>query len=120
MAGAQAGIHRAEGRVLGAWVGFVAVYVVISFLYDSIQHGLWGQTLGKRALGTRVVSARDRSKIGVGTAAGRAAMYTLIPVVPLIGTVYWLLDVLWLLWDRRRQCPAHQAAAPIVAKRPRP
>jgi uncharacterized RDD family membrane protein YckC len=116
MPGAQAAINRADGRLLGAWLGFVAVAVVISFLYDSIQHGLWGQTLGKRAVGTRVVSARDRSKIGGGTAAGRAATYTLIPVVPLIGTVYWLLDALWLLWDRRRQCLHDKAAHTIVIK----
>ena len=114
--GAHAAINRADGKFLGTWLIFGAIVAVISFLYDFIQHGLWGQTLGKRALGTRVVSARDRSKISGGTAAGRAAVYALIPVVPLIGSVFTLLDELWLLWDRRRQCLHDKAARTIVVK----
>ena len=113
---AQAALSRADGKLLGTWLLFAACYAAITFLYDSVQHGLWGQTLGKRALGTRVVSARDRSKISGGTAAGRAAMYTLVPLVPLVGSVYGLLDSLWLLWDRRRQCLHDKAAHTIVVK----
>ncbi len=114
--GAQAAISKADGRLFGAWLVFAAIVAVISFVYDSIQHGLWGQTLGKRALGTRVVSGYDRSKISGGTAAGRAAVYSLIPVIPLAGSVFWLLDALWLTWDRRRQCLHDKAARTIVVK----
>jgi uncharacterized RDD family membrane protein YckC len=114
--GAQAAISRADGRLFGAWLVFVSIVAVLSFCYDSIQHGLWGQTLGKRALGTRVVSAYDRSKISGGTAAGRAAMYALIPVVPLAGSLFSLLNALWLTWDRRRQCLHDKAARTIVVK----
>ncbi len=56
--GAQTAIGKADGRLLGAWLVFACIIAGLSFFYDSIQHGLWGQTLGKRALGTRVVSAR--------------------------------------------------------------
>ena len=114
--GAQAAISKADARLFGAWLVFAAIVAVISFCYDSIQHGLWGRTLGKRALGTRVVSGYDRSKISGGTAAGRAAVYSLIPVVPLVGSVFWLLDALWLTWDRRRQCLHDKAARTIVVK----
>ena len=113
---AQAAISKADGRLLGSWLVFACIVAVLSFFYDSIQHGLWGQTLGKRALGTRVVSADDRSKISGGTAAGRAAMYALIPVVPLIGTLFSLLNGLWLTWDRRRQALHDKAARTIVVK----
>ena len=113
---AQAALSKADGRLLGSWLIFACIIAVLSFFYDSIQHGLWGQTLGKRALGTRVVSAYDRSKISGGTAAGRAAMYALIPVVPLIGTLFALLNGLWLTWDRRRQALHDKAARTIVIK----
>jgi uncharacterized RDD family membrane protein YckC len=114
--GAQAAVSRADGRLFGTWLVFVSIVAVLSFCYDSVQHGLWGQTLGKRALGTRVVSAYDRSKISGGTAAGRAAVYALIPVVPLIGSIFSLLNTLWLTWDRRRQCLHDKAARTIVIK----
>jgi uncharacterized RDD family membrane protein YckC len=113
---AQAALSRADGKLVGAWLIIAACYAVIIFLYDAIQHGIWGQTVGKRALGTRVVSARDRSKITGGQAAGRAAMYTLVPLVPLAGSIYSLLDALWLLWDRRRQCLHDKPAHTIVIK----
>jgi uncharacterized RDD family membrane protein YckC len=113
---AQAAISRADGRLFGSWLIFACIIAVLSFFYDSIQHGLWGQTLGKRALGTRVVCADDRSKISGGTAAGRAAVYALIPVVPLIGSLFSLLNGLWLTWDRRRQALHDKAARTIVVK----
>jgi uncharacterized RDD family membrane protein YckC len=113
---AKAAIDRADGKLFAAWLIFASIVAVLSFFYDSIQHGLWGQTIGKRALGTRVVSAYDRSKIRGGTAAGRAAMYALIPLVPLIGTLFWLVNVLWLTWDRRRQALHDKAARTIVVK----
>jgi uncharacterized RDD family membrane protein YckC len=113
---AQTALGRADGKLLGSWLVFACIIAVLSFFYDSIQHGLWGQTLGKRALGTRVVSAYDRSKISGGTAAGRAAMYALIPVIPLIGTLFSLLNGLWLTWDRRRQALHDKAARTIVVK----
>ena len=122
--GAQEAVGKADGRLLGAWLVFACIVAGLSFFYDSIQHGLWGQTLGKRALGTRVVSADDRSRISGGTAAGRAAMYALIPVVPLAGTLFSLLNGLWLTWDRRRQAlhdkAAHTIVVKISARQPRP
>ncbi len=43
-------------------------------------------------------------------------MYALIPVVPLVGTLFALLNGLWLTWDRRRQCLHDKAARTIVVK----
>jgi uncharacterized RDD family membrane protein YckC len=116
MPGAQAAISKADGRFFLMLLAYVAAVGAISFLYDAIQHGLWGQTLGKRALGIRVVSAYDRSKITGGMAAGRAAMYALLPLVPLAGSVYSLVDSLWLFGDRRRQCLHDKPAHTIVVR----
>ena len=43
-------------------------------------------------------------------------MYALIPVIPLIGTLFSLLNGLWLTWDRRRQALHDKAARTIVVK----
>jgi uncharacterized RDD family membrane protein YckC len=89
---------------------------VITLVYDWVQHGLWGRTLGKRALGTRVVRASDRSKVSGGAAGGRAAVYALPSIVPFVGGLFTLLNELWLLWDRQRQCLHDKAAHTVVVK----
>jgi uncharacterized RDD family membrane protein YckC len=114
--GAQSALASADGKLFGALWVIVVITAAISFVYDSVQHAKWGQTLGKRAMSTRVVSAYDRSPVTGGAAARRAAVYALIPVIPLIGSFFALLNELWLLWDRRRQCLHDKAAQTIVIK----
>lgn len=101
------------GRVLAADL----IGVVIAFAYDWLQHGLWGQTLGKRALGTIVVMADTGSKIGGRVAGVRAAVYTLPTPVPYVGGLFSLLNVIWLLWDKRRQCLHDKAGRTVVVKK---
>jgi uncharacterized RDD family membrane protein YckC len=115
-AAAKAAISHVEGQLFGAafLVGIVAT--VIAFLYDWLQHARWGQTVGKRALSTKVVSAYNRGPITSGQAAKRAAMYALVPIVPLAGSVYALINELWLLWDPRRQCLHDKVARTIVVQ----
>lgn len=114
--GAETALSRADSKFLVAvWIlGIIAA--AVWFLYDAVQHAKWGQTLGKRALSTRVVSAYDRSPITGGTAAKRAAVYALIPVLPVVGTIFAVLNELWLVWDRRRQCLHDKAARTIVVR----
>ncbi|HEV8278508.1 MAG TPA: RDD family protein [Streptosporangiaceae bacterium] len=96
--------------LLGAAVG------VVSFAYDWLQHGLWGQTIGKRVMGTKVVTADTRSPISGQAACGRAAVYALVPVVPSVGGLFALVNESWLLWDPRRQCLHDKAARTVVVK----
>ncbi|HEY3733318.1 MAG TPA: RDD family protein [Streptosporangiaceae bacterium] len=114
--GAQAAVSRADGKLFGAWVLFSIVAALILFLYDWPQHAKWGQTLGKRATRTRVVTAYGRSPISGATAAKRSAVYALVPAVPLLGGLFGLLNELWLLWDSRRQCLHDKAARTIVIR----
>ncbi len=96
--------------LLGAAVG------IVSFGYDWLQHGLWGQTIGKRVMGTKVVTADTRSPISGQAACGRAAVYALVPVVPSVGGLFALVNESWLLWDPRRQCLHDKAARTVVVK----
>ena len=97
--------------LIGAGIG------VISFGYDWLQHGLWGQTIGKRVMGTKVVTADTRSPISGQAACGRAAVYALVPVVPSVGGLFALINESWLLWDPRRQCLHDKAARTVVVKK---
>jgi uncharacterized RDD family membrane protein YckC len=112
--GARSQILNAEGRFAGHMLLVMIAYCLISLAYDWIQHGLWGQTIGKRAVGIIVVSARDGSRIGTGAAGGRAAIYALPSIVPLIGWIFGLVNELWLLWDASRQCVHDHAAHTVV------
>jgi uncharacterized RDD family membrane protein YckC len=91
--------------VLGASVLYVVAMAAVVFLYApllSMRSGVHnGQTLGKQAIGIRVV--RDNGEpMGFGWSALREVVVksltiwiasTIIPFVP------WLLDVCWPLWD---------------------
>jgi uncharacterized RDD family membrane protein YckC len=113
---AQTAIDHAGGHLFGKLFLAGLGAALILFAYDWVQHGLWGRTLGKRALGTKVVSAGDRSKVSGGAAGGRAAVFALPPIVPLVGGLFALINELWLLWDRQRQCLHDKAAKTVVIK----
>ena len=95
----------------------------IALVYYWVQHAAWGATLGKRALGTRVVTA-DRSRIGVRVAGLRAAVFLVGPAVFLLlgspinylGGLLWLADAGWPLFDSRARCLHDKLAGTIVIR----
>jgi uncharacterized RDD family membrane protein YckC len=113
---AQTAVGNAGGHLFGALFLAGLASALIMLVYDWVQHGLWGRTIGKRALGTRVVTATGRSKISGGAAGIRAAVFALPPIVPFVGGLFGLLNELWLLWDRQRQCLHDKAAKTVVVK----
>jgi uncharacterized RDD family membrane protein YckC len=114
--------HTALPSPVGSLGSLALIGVIeagIFFFYDWIQHALWGQTLGKRALGTIVVTADGRSKISGRTAAARAAVWALPSMLAFIyiGGIFSMIDQLWLLWDPRRQCLHDKAGRTVVVKK---
>jgi uncharacterized RDD family membrane protein YckC len=76
----------------------VLAFLIVPFAYQWLMVGAWGQTLGKMALGAKVVRASG-APVGYGRAAGRVAC---------IWALGWLflpllVAYLWPLWDRRNQ-----------------
>ena len=116
-AAAKNAIATAEGHLVGSIFVVGLLFYVVAFGYDWIQHWAWGQTIGKRALGTKVVKEDGNPALGAGTAAGRAAVYALAPLVPLVGSLFGLVNELWLTWDPRRQCLHDKAAHTVVIKK---
>jgi uncharacterized RDD family membrane protein YckC len=101
---------------LGGAVLLLVILAVISFLYYGVQHSLWGQTVGKRALSTIVVTADSRSKITTQAALVRTAIWSLPPIVYGLGSLFEALNALWLTWDSKNQALHDKAAKTLVVK----
>jgi uncharacterized RDD family membrane protein YckC len=97
------------------------VAVAIGFLYYWLQHAKWGQTLGKRVAGTRLVRMTDGGAVSWGQAAWRTGFSILFALVINLLTCGFggglaLIDPAWLLWDQRRQALHDKAARTLVSK----
>jgi uncharacterized RDD family membrane protein YckC len=97
------------------------VAVLIAFLYFWLQHAKWGQTLGKRAAGIRLVRMADGGAVSWGQAAWRTGFSILFALVISLltcgfGGILILMDPAWLLWDPRRQALHDKAARTLVIK----
>jgi uncharacterized RDD family membrane protein YckC len=87
--------------------------LIIFFAYFTVLHAKWeGQTVGKKALGIRLVRADDRGAVSVGQALGRAAVYYFSWWLCLIGGI---INLAWILWDPRRQALHDKIAKTVVA-----
>jgi uncharacterized RDD family membrane protein YckC len=91
--------------VLLGLVGLVAV-----LLYYTRMIGGTGQTIGKKAVGVRVVDSTSGAPIGTGRALGRYLFATFIS-----GNLC-ALGYLWALWDGRKQTWHDKVVSSVVVK----
>ncbi len=95
---------------LGALAALLSACIAV--VYYWLLTGFWGTTVGKRALGSRVVSADGWSKVSQRSAFVRAVVFVFCSVIP----VYWFVDTTWMLGDSQRQCVHDKAANTVVVK----
>jgi uncharacterized RDD family membrane protein YckC len=123
---AQAAINAisrdpANERTLVYWL---AGMFGIALVYYWVQHAAWGATIGKRALGVRVVRAADRSGIGVRQAgirtvaflAGPAILMLLVTPINIVGGVLWAADAGLPLLDSQAQSLHDKLAGTVVVR----
>ena len=79
-------------------------------LYAWLMVGAWGRTLGKMAVGIKVVRSADAGRVSYPRALWRAVSTWLLGVL----VVPILLAYLWPLWDRRNQTLYDKMAGTIV------
>ncbi len=99
-------------------VAFISIIVpfgiVLFWLYYWLFTGLKGQTLGKMAVGIKVVNAAG-SVPGLGCAALREVLGKIVSAIAL-----WL-GFLWVIWDKQKQGWHDKIASTyVVSARARP
>jgi uncharacterized RDD family membrane protein YckC len=91
----------------GASAGSDLALLVSIAYFTVLEGGATGQTLGKRALGIRVIDLSRGGPIGPGRAfirwAGR-----------IVSTLVFYLGYLWMLWDREKQTWHDKMAGAVV------
>jgi uncharacterized RDD family membrane protein YckC len=134
-------LHTVDGQRRLAPIGskllfFNAISALVSFAYNTgFLCSAWQATVGMRAVGIHIAK-EDRSpptwsgarssqprpqalgRVGVARAAARSAIYegfALIARVP-FGIVALLVDLLWPLWDARRQTLHDKLARTVVLR----
>jgi len=107
-----------DGLILGVFYGLMlalfdaglayALYLVADFTYYTLlEGGPTGQTLGKRALGIRVIDFRAGGPIGYGRGLLRN-------VAKILSGIPFALGYLWMLWDKENQTWHDKLATTVV------
>jgi uncharacterized RDD family membrane protein YckC len=96
-------IEAIVGRGLG---GLVSLAIGIAY-YGYLEGGPTGQTLGKKALGIRVLDLRSGGPIGFSRGVIRY-FGRILSAIPL------LLGYFWMLWDSEKQTWHDKLAGSVV------
>jgi len=99
-------VNFALGAALGAGAFPIAV-AISAIYYTALEGSQRGQTVGKMAVGIRVISYADGGPIGYGRAFIRWLGRILSSIVILLG-------YFWMLWDRERQTWHDKLANSVV------
>jgi uncharacterized RDD family membrane protein YckC len=84
------------------------VYIVANYTYFTIlEGGPSGQTVGKKALGIRVIDFRAGGPIGYG----RGLLRNLAKI---LSSIVFALGYLWMLWDPEKQTWHDKLATTVV------
>jgi uncharacterized RDD family membrane protein YckC len=111
--------HGAYGRVFshttGPYLVVLVPTIILAITYYWLLTGYWGTTIGKRAVGTWVVTATGRSRVSLRRSFVRALIFVLGgEVVPL----FFVADNLSLIGDQRRQALHDKVAGTLVVRLP--
>jgi uncharacterized RDD family membrane protein YckC len=110
-----------QPAILSALERYAFVGLLLGMVYTVVTVRLFGGTPGKLLLGLRIRSWTVPGNPGWGQSLARWLTRDPIPSLPLIGplvgTTYWMLDSVWLLWDPRRQCLHDKLPGTVVVRR---
>jgi uncharacterized RDD family membrane protein YckC len=81
---------------------FMPLGVLVCFAYNSFLFITSGQSLGKRIVGTRVVTPEGAPVAGMRTVLLRHVLPTMLGYIPGIGSLFGLLDALFVFGEPRR------------------
>lgn len=95
---AMVGQETVTDAVLFAGLGMASFLVIQGYLLATS-----GQTIGKRILGMRIVSVQDDKILSFGKVVSlRYLPVWVISLIPIVGTIFSLLDALFIFREDRR------------------
>ncbi|MEV6545169.1 RDD family protein [Streptomyces sp. NPDC051665] len=97
------------GRGNSALTAIGGIIIIGLAIWQLIREGRTGQTVGKQALGIRLVRESDGQPLGVGMAFVRRLAHFLDSIACYLG---WL----WPAWDAKRQTFADKVCGSIVIR----
>ena len=90
---------------------------LIQVAYELVMLKYCSATLGKLACGLRVREWDRRGPLSWGTTGKRVLSFQVATSVPQVGGLYYLVDVLWPLWDGRKQALHDKVASTAVVRK---
>lgn len=112
----EAEMTRIMENMTGDMVMFGLIGTILSALYFILMHGTLGRTLGKMAVGIKVIKD-DGSPCDLNSAFRRAVVYPIGGGVPYIGWLVTIVNGLWPLWDDRHQSLGDKLANTYVVRK---
>lgn len=100
---ATGGSEEPAGGAVAMLVGGALVAFGVGIWNQVVRQGKTGQTLGKSAMSISLVTVETGDVPGVGRCLGRVGLGYVLNVIPYMGTLIALADVLWPLWDEKGQ-----------------
>jgi len=97
---------------LAVW--FTAAGTGLSLVYETVAIWRWQQTVGKWAMGIKVVSVVDGGEIGLTRAFQRSLVPAALGAIPQVGLFLGFGVYMWAFTDRMRQGIHDKAAGSLV------
>ncbi|MFN0027905.1 MAG: RDD family protein [Acidimicrobiales bacterium] len=82
--------------------------------YNGYLNGSTGQSIGKKVVGLKVVGEQTGQVIGGGQGVLRWAIAAVPGIIPCAGPLYNLVDLLFPLWDPKKQTLHDKAVKTLV------
>lgn len=98
----------------GRMAGQQAVYTLVYLVYEALMLTNSGQTVGKKVMRIRVAVLADGTVPRGAPGWIRSVVYHLPPLVPCVGFLFWLVNVLFCTWDKPYQQCLHDKAGKTV------
>ncbi|EST20994.1 hypothetical protein N566_27785 [Streptomycetaceae bacterium MP113-05] len=112
LAGLISGFDSYDDTASQYWQG--GFYTLAYFLYEGLMLTRSGQTVGKKLMRIRVAMLQDGAAPHGAPGWVRAAIYHLPGLVPCLGSLFWLVNVLFCTWDKPYQQCLHDKGAKTV------
>ena len=141
MGGAPGPLAEWPQRALGGLIDYVGPFIVAAGLfavtqswllymllwllslgwgaYNGYLNGTTGQSIGKKMVGLKVVGEQTGQVIGAGMGLVRWAIPAVIGFIPCIGALFLLVDLLFPLWDPKKQTLHDKAVKSLVITVPK-